>query len=176
MYWNEVKFEGDNNYKKFTVNFNDEDRLDGVIFRKRKKYYIISLTTDIKIEKKISKLADYKKIEETSKKFNELLKNGPESLYENIELKIQDVNDLQPIKTNRKKSTRSLEFFDVKTEKKKKSLIYSPYKELRYFGLHFEKRNAIIDKYEINLVEDDNKNYFLEKKLFYDKKKNYRSN
>ena len=171
MYWNEVKFEGDNNYKKFTVNFNDEDRLDGVIFRKRKKYYIISLTTDIKIEKKISKLADYKKIEETSKKFNELLKNGPESLYENIELKIQDVNDLQPIKTNRKKSTKSLEFFDVKTEKKKKSLIYSPYKELKYFGLHFEKRNAIIDKYEINLVEDDKKNYFLEKKLFYDKKK-----
>ena len=171
MYWNEVKFEGDNNYKKFTVNFNDEDRLDGVIFRKRKKYYIISLTTDIKIEKKISKLADYKKIEETSKKFNELLKNGPESLYENIELKIQDVNNLQPIKTNRKKSTKSLEFFDVKIEKKKKSLIYSPYKELKYFGLHFEKRNAIIDKYEINLVEDDNKNYFLEKKLFYDKKK-----
>ena len=85
------------------------------------------------------------------------MKNGPESLYENIELKIQDVNDLQPIKTNRKKSTRSLEFFDVKTEKKKKSLIYSPYKELRYFGLHFEKRNAIIDKYEINLVEDKKK-------------------
>ena len=171
MYWNEVKFEGDNNYKKFTVNFNDEDRLDGVIFRKRKKYYIISLTTDIKIEKKISKLADYKKIEETSKKFNELLKNGPESLYENIELKIQDVNDLQPIKTNRKKSTKSLEFFDEKTEKKKKILIYSPYKELKYFGLHFEKRNAIIDKYEINLVEDDKKNYFLEKTLFYDKTK-----
>ena len=100
-----------------------------------------------------------------------MLKNGPESLYENIELKIQDVNNLQPIKTNRKKSTKSLEFFDVKIEKKKKSLIYSPYKELKYFGLHFEKRNAIIDKYEINLVEDDNKNYFLEKKLFYDKKK-----
>ena len=171
MYWNEVKFEGDNNYKKFTVNFNDEDRLDGVIFRKRKNYYIISLTTDIKIEKKISKLADYKKIAETSKKFNELLKNGPESLYENIELKIQDVNDLQPIKTNRKKSRKSLEFFDVKTEKKTKILIYSPYKELKYYGLHFEKRNAIIDKYEINLIEDNKKNYFLEKKLFYDKKK-----
>ena len=171
MYWNEVKFEGDNNYKKFIVNFNDEDRLDGVIFRKRKNYYIISLTTDIKIEKKISKLADYEKIKETSKKFNEVLKNGPESLYENIELKIQDVNDLQPIKTNRKKSTKSLEFFDEKTEKKKQILIYSPYKELKYFGLHFEKRNAIIDKYEINLVEDDKKNYFLEKKLFYDKRK-----
>ena len=123
------------------------------------------------MKKKISKLAQYNKIEETSKKFNELLKNGPESLYEDIELKIQDVNDLQQIKTNRKKSTKFLEFFDVKTKKKKKSLIYSPYKELKYFGLHFEKRNAIIDKYEINLVEDDNKNYFLEKKLFYDKKK-----
>ena len=57
MYWNEVKFEGDNNYKKFTVNFNDEDRLDGVIFRKRKNYYIISLTTDIKIEKKNIKIS-----------------------------------------------------------------------------------------------------------------------
>ena len=170
MYWNEIKFEGNNNYKKFTVNFNDEDRLDGVIFRKRKNYYIISLTTDIKIEKKLSKLADYEKIKET-KKFNELLKNGPESLYENIELKIKDVNDLEPIKTNRKKSTKSLEFFDEKTEKKKKSLIYSPYKELKYYGLHFEKRNAIIDKYEIKLVEDNNNYYFLEKKLFYDKKK-----
>ena len=171
MYWNKIKFEEESNYKKFNVNFNDGDRLDGVIFKKNKNYYITSLTTDIKIEKKLTKLEDYNKIKETSKKFNDLLKNGSESLYENIELKIQDVNDLKPIRTKRKISTKSLEFFDEETKKKKKKLIYSPYKELKFFGLKFEKRNAIIDKYQIHLIEDNNNNYFLEKKLFYDKKK-----
>ena len=82
MYWNKIKFEGESNYKKFNVNFNDGDRLDGVIFKKNKNYYITSLTTDIKIEKKLTKLEDYNKIKETSKKFNDLLKNGSESLYE----------------------------------------------------------------------------------------------
>ena len=121
MYWNKIKFEGESNYKKFNVNFNDGDRLDGVIFKKNKNYYITSLTTDIKIEKKLTKLEDYNKIKETSKKFNDLLKNGSESLYENIELKIQDVNDLKPIRTKRKISTKSLEFFDEETKKKKKN-------------------------------------------------------
>ena len=121
MYWNKIKFEGESNYKKFNVNFNDGDRLDGVIFKKKKNYYITSLTTDIKIEKKLTKLEDYNKIKETSKKFNDLLKNGSESLYENIELKIQDVNDLKPIRTKRKISTKSLEFFDEETKKKKKN-------------------------------------------------------
>ena len=64
-----------------------------------------------------------------------------------------------------------MEFFDEKTKKKKKVLIYSPYKELKFFGLKFQKENGIVDKYLISLIEDEKDNLFLEKKLFYDKSK-----
>ena len=100
-----------------------------------------------------------------------MLKNGSQHLHENVELKIEDVNDLTPVKTKRKISTKSLEFFDEKTKKKKKVLIYSPYKELKFFGLKFQKENGIIDKYHISLIEDEKNNLFLEKKLFYNKSK-----
>ena len=171
MYWNKVKFEGADNYKIFNVNFNDGDNLNGVLFKKEKNYFITSLSVNIKIEKDLKKLSDYKKIEEISKKLNEVIKKGSEYLHEDIELKINDVNDLLPIKTKRKLSTKSLEFFDEKTKKKKKVLIYSQYKELKLFGLKFKKENGIIDKFYIFLIEDDKSNLFLEKKLFYDKSK-----
>ena len=171
MYWSKIKFEGDSNYKKFNVNFNDGDKLDGVLFKRDKSYYITSLTTNIKIEKDLKKLCDYKKIQEISTKLNDVLKNGSQHLHKDIELKITDVNDLMPVKTKRKLSTKSLEFFDEKTKKKKKVLIYSPYMELKFFGLKFQKENGIIYKYHISLIEDDKENLFLEKKLYYNKSK-----
>ena len=171
MYWNKVKFEGADNYKIFNVNFNDGDNLNGTLFKKDKNYFITSLSVNIKIEKDLKKLSDYKKIEEISKKLNEVINKGSEYLHEDIELKINDVNELLPIKTKRKLSTKSLEFFDEKTKKKKKVLIYSQYKELKLFGLKFKKENGIIDKFHIFLIEDDKSNLFLEKKLFYDKSK-----
>ena len=170
MYWHKVKFEENNSdYKKFNINFNDGDRLDGVFFKKDKD--ITSLSTNIKIEKDLKKLSDYKKIKEISEKLNEVLKNGSQHLHENVELKITDFNDLTPVTTKRKISTKSLEFYDEKTKKKKKVLIYSPYKNLKFFGLKFQKQNEIIDKYHIFLIEDEKNNLFLEKKLFYDKSK-----
>ena len=171
MYWNDAKFEGDTNFKKFSVDFSDGDRLEGVYFRKDKNYYITSLTTNIKIEQDLKKLSDYKKITEISKKLNDVIKNGSQHLYDEIELEIKDVNELLPIKTKRKISTRTLNFFDEKTKKQKKVLIYLPYKELKFFGLKFEKENAIINKYQIYLIEDKKNNFFLEKKLYYDKNK-----
>ena len=159
MYWSELKFDGDNNYKKFNVNFSDGDRLNGVLFRKDKKYFITSLSTNIKIEKDLKKLKDYEKIKKISKELN-----GGDYLHEDIELKIENVNELLPVKTKRKLATKSVEFFDENSKKKKKVLIYSPYKELKLFGLKFIKENGIIDKYHINLVEDEKNNFFLEKK------------
>ena len=169
MYWSELKFDGDNNYKKFNVNFSDGDRLNGVLFRKDKKYFITSLSTNIKIEKDLKKLKDYEKIKKISKELNDILKNGGDYLHEDIELKIENVNELLPVKTKRKLATKSVEFFDENSKKKKKVLIYSPYKELKLFGLKFIKENGIIDKYHINLVEDEKNNFFLEKKIFYDR-------
>ena len=171
MYWNKVKFEGDDNYKLFNVNFNDGDNLTGVLFKKEKNYFITSLSLNIEIEKDLKKLSDYKKIKEISEKLNEVVNKGSEHLHEDTILEINDVNELLPDKTKRKLSTKSLEFFDEKTKKKKKVLIYSQYKELRLFGLKFKKENGIIDKFNINLVEDEKSNLFLQKKLFYDKNK-----
>ena len=42
---------------------------------------------------------------------------------------------------------------------------------MRLFGLKFKKENGIIDKYTINLIEDEKNNLFLQKKIFFDKNK-----
>ena len=72
MYWNDVKYVGDNNFKKFKVEFNDLDRLKGVIFKKDKDYFITSLSTNVKLNKNVQDLNDFKKIEEVSKKAKQM--------------------------------------------------------------------------------------------------------
>lgn len=52
MYWHEVKYIGDSNFKKFKVKFNDGGKLDGAIFKKDKDYFITSLSTNVKLKKK----------------------------------------------------------------------------------------------------------------------------
>ena len=57
-------------------------------------------------------------------------------------------------------------------EQKKKRLVsvYSPYEELKEFGLNFENKGGSVYKYTINLITERDK-LFLEKRLFFDKKK-----
>ena len=121
MYWNDVKCVGDNTFKKFKVQFNDSNRLNGVIFRKDRDYFIISLSTIVKLNKDIKNLEDFKKIDEISKKANEILTNGVDHFHGDftLEADLDGVNDLIPDKTKRKLSVKSFNFFDEKTEKKK---------------------------------------------------------
>ena len=172
MYWNDAKFIGDSNFKKFTLKFNDSDKLNGVIFKKDMDYFITSLSANVKLIKDIKNLNDFKKIEEVSKKANEILKNGNDHFHEDIilEADLDGVDDLLPNKKKRKLSIKSLDFFDEKSKKKKNVSIYSQYKELKFFGLKFEKENGNIYKYEIKLLEE-RENLFLVKRLFYDKNK-----
>ena len=170
MYWNKVDFIIDNNdFKKFTVEFSDGDRFVGVLFEKKNDYFITSLTSNIKIEKDITKLEDYHKSKKISEELNNLLNKGNDILNEDIKLKIENVNDLEIVKNKRKLSTKSIEYLDTTNVKKKKILIYSAYKELKLFGLKFQKENDIFYKYDINLLEDDKNNFFLEKKIFYNR-------
>ena len=173
MYWNKIKFKGEDNFKEFKVTFSDGDNLDGVIFKKEKDYFITSLTANVKINKNLKDLKDYKKIEETSKRSNSIIEKGITHLYKDIllEINLNDIDDLLPDKTKRRLSVKSLEFFDEETKKKKTVSIYSQYKELKIFGLRFKKENGIIYKYTINLVEDKKNNLFLEKKFFLIKQK-----
>ena len=173
MYWNKIKFKGEDNFKEFKVTFSDGDNLDGVIFKKEKDYFITSLTANVKINKNLKDLKNYKKIEEISKRSNSIIEKGITHLYKDIllEINLNDIDDLLPDKTKRRLSVKSLEFFDEETKKKKTVSIYSKYEELKIFGLRFKKENGIIYKYTINLVEHKKNNLFLEKKIFFDKTK-----
>ena len=166
MYWNDVKFIGDSNFKKFTLKFNDSDKLNGVIFKKDKDYFITSLSAYVKLAMDIKNLNDFKKIEEVSKKANEILKNGNDHFHEDIilEVDLDGVDNLLPNKKKRELSIKSLDFFDEKSKKKKNVSIYSQYMELKFFGLKFEKENGSIYKYEIKLLEERD-NLFLKKKI-----------
>ena len=170
MYWSKIKFKGNDNFKEFKVNFSDGDNLNGVIFKKEKNYFITSLSANVEIDKDLKGLKDYKKIKELSRKSNEIIEKGISHLHKDIllEINLKDV-DLLPDKKKRKLAVKSLEFFDEKTQKKKKVSIYSQYEELKIFGLEFVKENGIIHKYTINLFEDRKNNLFLEKKFFFDK-------
>ena len=167
MYWNDVKYVGDNNFKKFKVEFNDSDKLNGVIFKKDKDYFITSLSTNVQLKKNVKDLSDFEKIEEVSKKSNEILTNGSDHFHEDVilDVDLEGVDDLLPDKTKRKLSTKSFNFFDEKSEKKKNVSIYSQYKELKFFGLKFIKNNGDIYKYTIQLIEERD-NIFLEKNSF----------
>ena len=174
MYWDKVKFENNNNnFKDFTVKFSNGDSLDGVFFKKNKDYYITSLSSVITLEKNVKELKDYEKIKKISDISNTILQNGIEHLYKEKKLELvfeeQKIN-LQADKSNRKLSLRVLEVFDEKTKKKKLVSIYSPYEELKDYGLTFENKSGSVYKYTINLITERN-NLFLEKKLFFDKKK-----
>ena len=161
MYWNKINFIGNDIFKKFMVEFSNGDRFDGVLFQKENDYFITSLSTNIKIEKDLKKLEDYDKIKKISDELNDVLNKGSDSLNEDIKLKIENVNDLEIVKTKRKLSTKNIEFLDKTIKKKKQILIYSPFKELKLFGLKFQKENDIFYK----------NNFFLEKKLFYNRDK-----
>ena len=48
-----------------------------------------------------------------------------------------------------------MEFLDEKTKKKKIVSIYSPYEELKLFGLRFQNKDASIYKYTIDLLQGE---------------------
>ena len=100
MYWSEIKFNGNDNFKEFTVNFNDEDNLNGVMFKKEKNYFITSLTDNVEIEKNLKKLKDHKKIQELSEKSNEIIEKGVDHLHKDfiLEINLKDIDIYYQIK------------------------------------------------------------------------------
>ena len=174
MYWNKIKFEDNDNFKDFKVKFSNGDNLVSVFFKKKKDYHITSMDAFISLELDVKELKDYKEIKKISEICNAILQNRVKHLYEEKKLELTYENqkhDLQPEKSKRKLSLRTVEFFDEKTKKKKRIVsVYSPYVELKDYGLVFENKGKSAYKYTINLVTERD-NLFLEKRLFFDKKK-----
>ena len=172
IYCDKVKFQN-NNYKIFKVDFSDGDNL-GVFFRKNRDYYITSLSCFITLEQNLKELEYYDNIKKISEISNQILKNGIEHLYEEVlEVTLEDINqkiEFQPDKSNRGLSVHAVEFFDEQTKTKGLVYVYSPYEELKKYGLKFVNKGKNTYKYTIDMKEENEKLY-LEKKLFFDKKK-----
>ena len=174
IYCDKVKFQN-NDYKTFKIDFNDGDNLDGVIFRKNRDYYISSMSSFIELEQNLKELKYYNDIKIISELSNEILKKGIEYRYDEkiLEVTLENVNEkyeLLPEKSNRGLSIKTVEFFDKETKTKRLVYVYSPYEELRLYGLTFENKEKSIYKYTINLKEENNKMY-IEKRIFFNKKK-----
>ena len=67
--------------KKFSINFRDEDLLEGVVFKKYKDYYITSLTCYVDLSVDITKLPNYAKIKQMSDPANAILRGGVDFGY-----------------------------------------------------------------------------------------------
>ena len=71
---------------KFSINFSDEDLLEGAAFIKNKDYCITSMTCYVDLTVFITKLPNYAKIKQTSDLANAILRGGVGFGYSRKEL------------------------------------------------------------------------------------------
>ena len=83
MYSNNLQFQ-DN--KSFTFDFSNDDRLQGVLFKRNKDYYLTSMSCFIEITNDLSELEHYSEIIKISELSNKILKNGVDHLYDKKKL------------------------------------------------------------------------------------------
>ena len=79
IYSNNLQFQ-DN--KCFTIDFSNNDRLDGILFKKNKDYYLTSTSCFIEITNDLSELEHYSEIIKISELSNKILKNGVDHLHD----------------------------------------------------------------------------------------------
>ena len=84
IYSNNLQFQ-DN--KSFTIDFSNNDRLDGILFKKNKDYYLTSMSCFIEITNDLSELEHYIEIIDISKLSNNILKNRVDHLYDEKKLR-----------------------------------------------------------------------------------------
>ena len=170
IYSNNLQFQ-DN--KSFTIDFSDNDRLDGILFKKNKDYYLTSMSCFIEITNDLSELEHYIEIIDISKLSNNILKNRVDHLYDKKKFEVfingESKTELEAEKSNRAISVEIVEFFDHVTKQKRYDFVYSPYDELKKFGLKFQnKKSSNVKGYKISLKEEKGKIYF-EKEIFFDR-------
>ena len=126
----------------------------------------------ITLEQDLKELTHYDDIKKITEISNKILKNGIEHLYEEkvLEVILEDVGqkfEFQLEKSKRGLSARAVEFFDKDTKRKRVVYVYSPYEELKAYGLNFENREKVksVSKYTI----DRNDKLYLQKKLSFNK-------
>ena len=144
IYYDKVKFQN-NDYKIFQVDFSHGNNLEGVLFKKKQRILYNEHVVFITLEQDLKELEHYENIKKISEISNKILKNGTEHLYEEKQLEVtfDDTDqkiEFQPDKSNRGLSVHIVEFFDEQTRNKGLVYVYSPYEELKKYGLKFENK------------------------------------
>ena len=114
----------------------------------------VTLEQDLK---ELNHYDDIKKILEIS---NKILKDGIEHLYEEkvLEVTLENVEqkiELKPDKSKRGLSVHAVEFFDEEKKRKRLVYVYSPYEELKVYGLKFENKGKSVYKYTIDMIVEN---------------------
>ena len=79
IYYNDLKFQ-DN--KTFTIEFSDGNRLDGLLFKKKKDYYLVSMSCFIEITNDLSELTHYDDIKKNYRSIEHHIKNRNRSFVQ----------------------------------------------------------------------------------------------
>ena len=160
IYFDKVKFDN-SSLKTFTITFSDGDLLDGVLFKKINDYYITSMTSSITIEKDLKELKDYDNIKKISDIANEYLKNGINhfkslpSLSSSVFYSKIDEN-LVHDKTKEALSIVEIAFIDLNTKNSNSVKVYSPYENLKTYGLKFSNKYLL---YNLDLISEKGELY-----------------
>ena len=156
IYYNNLNFEQD---KNFLLEFSDSDKLDDVIFKNNKDYYITNISCYIDLTVDVTKLPQFDKIKEISDLSNAILANGVDFGCKKNAVQLTFGNKTYYFrinKINRSSYIENIEFFHHNLKKKSLVYVYSPYKELAGDGMKFERTNdsSPFTSYTIKLVDD----------------------
>ena len=116
IYYNNLKFAEN---KQFTLEFSDEDLLQGIIFFR--DYFLMSMPCFTKVENDITKLKQYPAIEKISELADRIIRNGFDHGYDSPEIEISyggKTYEMDILKFNRSKSVNIFEFLDHYLKKK----------------------------------------------------------
>ena len=164
VYFDKVKFDN-SSLKTFTITFSDGDLLDGVLFKKTNDYYITSMTSSIAIEKDLKELKDYDNIKKISDIANEYLKNGINH-FKSLPLLSSSVfyskvnEDLAQDKTKEALSIVEIAFIDLNTKNSNSVKVYSPYENLKIYGLKFSNKYLL---YNLDFITENDQLYINKK-------------
>ena len=156
IYYNNLNFEQD---KNFLLEFSDSDKLDDVIFKNNKDYYITNISCYIDLTVDVTKLPQFDKIKEISDLSNAILANGVDFGCKKNAVQLTFGNKTYYFrinKINRSSYIENIEFSNYNLKKKRLVYVYSPWKELAGDGMKFERTNdsSPFTSYTIKLVDD----------------------
>ena len=145
--------------KRFTLEFIDNDLLQGVLFRKNKDYYISIMYCYVDLTLDVTKLPQSDKIKDISDLANAILADGVD--FGDKKNTIQTIYEGESYtfkidKLNRSIYIENIEFFYFNLEKRRLVDVYSPYKKIDGDGTKFERTNENVSliSYAIKLVDD----------------------